>query len=35
MVDGSAHFIADSITPQTMRFLITRGEGDQIDQLPF
>jgi prepilin-type N-terminal cleavage/methylation domain-containing protein/prepilin-type processing-associated H-X9-DG protein len=35
MVDGSAHFIADSITPQTMRFLVTRGEGDQIDAAPF
>ena len=29
--DGSAHFINESITPQVMRTLVTRGEGDLVD----
>ena len=29
--DGSAHFLNESIAPQVMRTLVTRGEGDMTD----
>jgi prepilin-type N-terminal cleavage/methylation domain-containing protein/prepilin-type processing-associated H-X9-DG protein len=33
--DGSAHYIAETISPQAMRFLVTRGEGDQVESGSF
>jgi prepilin-type N-terminal cleavage/methylation domain-containing protein/prepilin-type processing-associated H-X9-DG protein len=29
--DGSTHYLSETISPQAMRFLVTRGEGDQTD----
>jgi hypothetical protein len=30
--DGSAHFLREDITPQGMRTLVTRDEGDMVEE---
>jgi hypothetical protein len=33
-VDGSVHFLTETIAPKVMRALVSRAEGDEVDKIP-